>query len=41
VRKDGIVELKDWRNKGETLHKVKLSEDIIHIQIYDFRKEDN
>jgi hypothetical protein len=23
-RKDGVVELKDWKGKGETIHKVKI-----------------
>lgn len=40
-RKDGWIELKDWRNKGETLNKVKLHEDLISMHIHDFRKEDN
>ncbi len=24
-RKDGFIEIKDWKNKGETVHKVKLN----------------
>jgi hypothetical protein len=24
ARKDGLIELKDWKNKGETLHKIKV-----------------
>jgi hypothetical protein len=40
-RKDGLVELKDWKNKGETISKVKLHEEMIGMHIHDFRQEDN
>lgn len=41
VRKDGLVELKDWKNKGETISKIKLNEEVIASFIHDFRKDDN
>lgn len=40
-RKDGLVELKDWRGKGETIHKIKLQQELIGLTIYDFRQENN
>jgi hypothetical protein len=41
ARKDGLIELKDWKNKGETLHKLKLHEELVGIFVHDFRKDDN
>lgn len=40
-RKDGLVEIKDWRGKGETIHKLKLHEDLVGLLVYDFREEKN
>jgi hypothetical protein len=41
ARKNGIIELKDWKNKGETISKIKVHEDIIGLFIHDFRQDDN
>ncbi len=41
ARKDGLLQLKDWKNKGETISKIKLNEDVIGIFIHDFRQDDN
>jgi hypothetical protein len=41
ARKDGILELKDWKNKGETISKIKLNEDVVAVFIHDFRQDDN
>ena len=39
-RKDGLVEIKDWKAKGETIHKVKMHEQLIGLTVYDFRQEE-
>ncbi len=41
ARKDGLLELKDWKNKGETISKIKLNEEVIGIFIHDFRQDEN
>lgn len=41
ARKDGLIELKDWKNKGETVHKIKVHEDLVGVFIHDFRQDDN
>ena len=41
ARRDGIVEIKDWKGKGETSFKIKLQEEIVGVFVHDFRQDDN
>ena len=41
ARRNGMVEVKDWRGKGETVSKIKLHEELVGIFIHDFREDDN
>jgi hypothetical protein len=36
-----LIELKDWKNKGETIHKLNIHEELIGLMIHDFRQENN
>ena len=38
ARKEGMIEIKDWKGKGETIHKIKLHEEIVGITIHDYRQ---
>lgn len=37
ARRDGLIELKNWKSAGETIAKVKLQEEIVAVFVHDFR----
>ena len=39
ARKEGMIQIKYWKGKGETGHKIKLHEEIVGITIHDYRQQ--